>query len=108
MHRRTPNGTRYTIIYGITCWLSMISAAQIRAARALLGISAAELAEQADVDWSTVQRFESAEGVPPSRSGTLQRIKKTLENAGVAFLGDPVASPGVQVQRKPHAKRKGT
>ena len=79
----------------------MISGAQIRAARALLGISATELAERADVDWSTVQRFECTEGVPKSRSGTLQRIKEALENEGVTFLGDPVKSPCVQLRRAP-------
>ena len=85
----------------------MISAAQIRAARALLGISAAELGRASWVDWSTIQRFESAEGVPKSRSGTLQRIKETLENAGVVFVGDPIASPGVQLQpRRPASKPK--
>jgi predicted transcriptional regulator len=76
----------------------MISAAQIRAARALLGMSAVELAARANVGWATIQRFETAEGVPPSRSGTLQRIQKTLEDAGVDFLGDPISSPGVQLR----------
>ncbi len=77
----------------------MISGSQIRAARALLGISATELAERARVDWSTVQRFESADGISKSRSGTLQRIKNTLEVAGITFVGDPETSPGVQLQR---------
>lgn len=77
---------------------SMISAAQIRAARALLGISAAELATVSGVDHRTIQRFESADGVPPSRSGTLERIKETLEAAGIVFLGDAVSSPGVQLR----------
>lgn len=44
----------------------MLSAAQIRAARALLGISAIELAQMSDVDLRTIQRFERAEGVPRS------------------------------------------
>ena len=79
----------------------MISGAQIRAARALLGLSATDLAERAGVGWATVQRFESAEGLPQGRSGTLQRIKEALENEGVTFVGDPVASPGVQLRRAP-------
>src|SRR5687767_6875716 len=79
----------------------MISGAQIRAARALLGMSATELAEAAGVSWSTVQRFESAEGVSESKAGTLQRLRVTLETAGIVFLGDPVTSPGVQLQA-PH------
>ena len=83
----------------------MISGAQIRAARALLGISATELAERADVDWSTVQRFEGTEGVPKSRLGTIQRIKEALENEGVTFVGDPVTSPGVRLRRAPSGQK---
>ena len=78
----------------------MISASQIRAARGLLRISAAELAELADVTWKTIQRFEAAEGVPPSRMGTLERVKLALENKGIEFSGDPVFSPGVRLKRE--------
>ena len=83
----------------------MASAAQIRAARALLGISAAELAKRADVNWKTVQRFESSDGVPPNRAGTLDRVVETLEAAGIEFVGDPVASPGVRLRRAPSKRR---
>ena len=79
--------------------LSMISADQIRAARALLGISAASLSERSGVDLRTIQRFEAAEGIPKSRSGTLERVKTTLEAAGIVFIGDPVTSPGAQLRR---------
>ena len=80
---------------------SMISGAQIRAARALLGMSGTELSELAKVGWSTVQRFESVDGIPSSKAGTLERIRLTLEAAGITFTGDPVASPGVQLTRPP-------
>jgi transcriptional regulator with XRE-family HTH domain len=76
----------------------MISSSQIRAARALLGISAADLAERSGVTWKTVQRFESADGVPPSRAGTLDRVKQALEDAGVEFIGDPETTPGVRLR----------
>ncbi len=79
--------------------MSMLSAAKIRGARGLLGISAAELSGMSGVDLRTIQRFESAEGLRKSRSGTLQRIKDTLEDAGITFLGDPIKSPGVQLRR---------
>lgn len=78
----------------------MISSVQIRAARGLLNISAAELAEKADVTWKTIQRFESANMVPPSRAGTLERVKEALESAGIEFIGDPVKSPGVRLRRQ--------
>ena len=78
----------------------MISPAQIRAARALLGISADELARRSGVSWATIQRFESAPGIPPSRGGTLERVKAALEEAGIDFIGDPVASPGVRLRQR--------
>ena len=78
----------------------MISSGQIRAGRGLLQISAAELAERAEVTWKTIQRFETAHGVPPSRGGTLERVKSALEQAGIEFIGDPLTSPGVRLHKK--------
>lgn len=72
---------------------------QIRAARALLGLSAVQLAELAGVTWKTVQRFESFEGIPASRSGTLERVANALEAEGIEFIGDPLKSPGVRLKR---------
>lgn len=76
-----------------------ISSKQIRAARALLKISSEELAELSGVGWATVRRFEEVEGIPPSRSGTLERVQSALEQAGIEFIGDPEVSPGVQLKR---------
>lgn len=86
----------------------MISGAQIRAARALLGMSGTELSEEAGVGWSTVQRFESSDEVPGSKAGTLEKIRTTLESHGIEFLGDPVASPGVQLKRTPSDTSNGS
>jgi hypothetical protein len=51
------------------------------------------------VTWKTIQRFETAEGVPPNRSGTLDKVRAALEAQGIEFLGDPVTSPGVRLRR---------
>ena len=77
----------------------MISGAQIKAARALLNMSSREFAVGAGVSWATLKRFEEVPGIPPSRSGTLERVKTALEQAGIEFLGDPVSSPGVRLRR---------
>jgi transcriptional regulator with XRE-family HTH domain len=77
----------------------VISGAQLRAARALLGLSAAQLAEAAGVGHRTIQRFEAEDEVPDGRTATLKQLVKTLEAHGITFLGDPVCSPGVQLQR---------
>lgn len=76
----------------------MISGAQIRAARGLLGLSSKELAELTGVSWATIKRFEGVDEVPRSRSGTLERVKVALEAHGVAFIGEPECEPGVQRQ----------
>jgi DNA-binding transcriptional regulator YiaG len=76
-----------------------VSASQIRAARALLGISSEELSRASGVGWATVRRFEEAEGIPASRKGTLRRLKSALQAAGIEFIGDPIESPGVRLRR---------
>ena len=75
----------------------MISGAQLRAARALLGISAAELAEASGVGHRTIQRFESGDGIPDARTAVLRQLKGAVEARGIVFLGDPERSPGVQI-----------
>lgn len=78
----------------------MITAAQIRAARAALRWSVAELSIRANVGTQTVKRFEAADGVPPSRSSTLMDVKAALEAGGVEFIGSPTEGPGVRLWRR--------
>ena len=80
----------------------VISGAQIRAARALLGISAADLAREAEISHRTLQRFEAINGLPDAHSRNLDRVKRALERLGIAFLGDPESSPGVQLKQGRH------
>lgn len=78
----------------------MLSGRQIRAARGLLGISAKQLAELADVGWATIQRLEKVDLSETVRSGTLERVKEALEAEGVEFIGDPLLTPGVRLRAK--------
>ena len=84
----------------------MISGAQIRAARALLGITAADLAERADISHRTLQRFEAVDGLPDAQSRNLNQVKAALEELGIIFVGEPATSPGVQLQRQSPKKKK--
>ena len=52
----------------------MISSAQMRAARALLGIDQKQLAEMAGVSVPTIQRMESSQGNVRGVVGTLTKI----------------------------------
>jgi transcriptional regulator with XRE-family HTH domain len=78
----------------------MITGAQIRAARSLLGLSAVALAERAGVSYQTVQRGEAVAGVPPMKSPNLYAIQRALEAAGVVFIdADEQGGPGVRLRR---------
>jgi predicted transcriptional regulator len=76
----------------------MLTGFQIRAARAGLRITAKELAGRAGVSLPTIQRFETVDGVPPSRSSTLLDVKAALEAAGIEFIGTPDDSPGIRMR----------
>jgi transcriptional regulator with XRE-family HTH domain len=75
----------------------MITAEQIRGARAMLRWSARKLAEMSGVSVPTIQRMESAVGVPRSISTNLDSIRRTLEDAGIAFIDDE--GPGVRLRK---------
>ena len=77
----------------------MISTAQIKAARALLGWTAKDLAQQSGVSLATIQRLEPQVGVPVSHHRTLVDIKRALEAAGIEFIGTPENGPGVRKKR---------
>ena len=77
----------------------MITGAQVRAAKALLGWSGNDLAEKAGVGISTIRRIEGCDGLLEAASiKTLQAIQKALEHGGVEFLGTPEDNPGVRLK----------
>lgn len=69
---------------------------QIRAARGMLGWSAAELAEASRVSVSTIRRVEEQAGPVHLRVNLESNIRKAFEQAGVDFTYDPNAQPGVR------------
>ncbi|MEZ2331424.1 helix-turn-helix domain-containing protein [Mesorhizobium sp. RCC_202] len=66
----------------------MITAAQMRAARALAGIDQRTLAERAGVSLPTIQRMEASEGVVRGVVDTLMKVIQALDEAGVELIGD--------------------
>jgi predicted transcriptional regulator len=62
----------------------MITARQIRAARALLGWSQQELADRALLSRNAVAQVERGEVDP--RTSTLQAVRRVLEKGGVTFV----------------------
>lgn len=70
----------------------MITSAQMRAARALLGIDQKKLAELAGVSVPTIQRMEASKGNVRGVVETLTRVVEALDRAGVELIGENAAS----------------
>ena len=60
----------------------MITAAQMRAARALLGIDQRQLAELSGVSLPTIQRMEASEGNVRGVVDTLTKVVEAFDRAG--------------------------
>jgi transcriptional regulator with XRE-family HTH domain len=72
----------------------MLTAAQLRAARALLGIDQQTLADLAGVSLPTIQRMEASQGNVRGVIDTLIKVVEALNAAGVELLGDNAKSEG--------------
>jgi transcriptional regulator with XRE-family HTH domain len=76
-----------------------------RAARSLLGLSQAELAERAKVSVVTLRNYENGTTEAPSHA-TWLRIKRALEQAGVQFIdADDAGGPGLRLRKPTGAPR---
>jgi transcriptional regulator with XRE-family HTH domain len=72
----------------------MITAAQLRAARALLGIDQRELAQRCSLSLPTIQRMEASEGVIRGNVDSLMKLVEALSVAGIELIGEGVTSNG--------------
>jgi transcriptional regulator with XRE-family HTH domain len=72
----------------------MITAAQLRAARALAGLDQRHLAERSGLSVPTIQRMEASEGVIRGNVDSLMKLIGALDAAGVALIGDGAVSAG--------------
>jgi predicted transcriptional regulator len=85
--------------------LPMLTPAQLRAARALVGWSRQDLADASDVSTPAIRDFEAM--ISDSKQGTVLKWQRALEAAGVAFLNeDDHAGAGVRWKKGwPKTKR---
>jgi transcriptional regulator with XRE-family HTH domain len=72
----------------------MITAAQLRAARALLGIDQRELAQRCGLSLPTIQRMEASEGVIRGNVDSLVKLVDALAGAGIELIGEEAISSG--------------
>jgi transcriptional regulator with XRE-family HTH domain len=70
----------------------MITAAQMRAARALAGIDQRMLAELSGLSVPTIQRMEASDGVIRGNVDSLMKLIAALEQAGIELIGEGTVS----------------
>jgi transcriptional regulator with XRE-family HTH domain len=74
----------------------MLTSEQIRAARAMLRIEQRELADKSGLSPETVKRIERTPGPISAYTGTVDKLRRALESAGIEFSdGD---QPGVRLK----------
>lgn len=83
----------------------MITAQQLRAARALLGIDQRRLADLSGLSVPTIQRMEASESVIRGNVDSLMKLIAALESAGIQLIGEGAVSPeggrGVRLKTVP-------
>jgi transcriptional regulator with XRE-family HTH domain len=95
----------------------MITAAQLRAARAMLRIDQRTLAELSDLSLPTIQRMEASDGVVRGNVDSLMKLVGALQAAGIELIAEGAASTeggrGVRLMRpvpaprRPHSPQAG-
>jgi len=70
----------------------MITANQLRAARALLDIDQRQMAELAGLSVPTIQRMEASDGVVRGNVDSLMKLVAALDDAGIELINPGAAS----------------
>ena len=72
----------------------MITSAQMRAARALLGMDQRDLAKSCGLSLPTIQRMEASDGVIRGNVDSLMKLIGGIEAAGAELIGEGATSLG--------------
>ncbi len=72
----------------------MLTATQLKAARALVGMEQRALAQASGVSLPTVQRMEASNGTVRGVIESLMKVMTALEAAGVEFINEGTTSAG--------------
>ena len=82
----------------------MITAPQLRAARALLGIDQVTLAQRSTLSLPTIQRMEASDGLIRGNVDSLVKVIQALEDMGVELIGEgntsTVGGRGVRLRER--------
>jgi DNA-binding XRE family transcriptional regulator len=92
-HRLVPRDRVATVT-------AMLHGSQLRAARAMLRWTVAELATHSGVSAKTISRAESVDGVPRMLTETMDALQLALEQGGCVFIdANQHTGSGVRLRR---------
>lgn len=80
--------------------LDKLTGRQLAAARALSGLTQAELASKANVSVPTLKRMEGSQGVVVGMPNNIAAIRTALEAAGVEFIPENGGGAGVRLRKE--------
>ncbi len=90
----------------------MITAAQMRAARAIAGVDQRRLAQLSGISVPTIQRMEASGGMVRGNVDSLTKLIAALEELGVELIGEGAPSPdggrGVRLKKAKPPRRRVT
>ena len=78
----------------------MLTAEQIRGARAILRWEQAELAQRSQISAPTVKRLERMTGPIAANTATEAAIRRAFDAAGVIFIDENGEGPGVRLRKE--------
>lgn len=78
---------------------NQITGRQLAAARALAGISQADLAAAANISVPTLRRMEANDGAVTGFINNVRAVRAALEAAGVIFVTENGEGPGVRLRK---------
>jgi transcriptional regulator with XRE-family HTH domain len=70
----------------------MITAAQMRAARALAGVDQRELAQRSGLSLPTIQRMEASDDLIRGNVDSLMKLIAAIDACGIELIGEGAAS----------------
>ncbi|WP_322994234.1 helix-turn-helix transcriptional regulator [Castellaniella sp.] len=73
---------------------------QIAAARALSGLSQAEVAGRANISVPTLKRMEASDGPATGMANNVAAVQRALESAGVEFIPENGGGAGVRLRKE--------
>lgn len=72
---------------------------QLAAARTLIGMSQAAVAEAARISVPTLKRMEASEGPAAGMANNVEAVRRALEAAGVQFIPENGGGAGVRLRK---------